>query len=70
MSFELGFAASVASPGDALPDRMLTLTASFDQVEIGDVGALAPPVHALQRSLVARSLLMADKTPRNRAPAR
>ena len=49
---------------------MLTLTASFDQVEIGDVGALVPLVHALQRSLVAQSLLMADKAPRNRAPAR
>jgi anti-sigma B factor antagonist len=51
-------------------DRMLTLTGSFDQVEIGDIGAVAPPVHALQRSLVARSLLMAAKTARNRAPAR
>jgi hypothetical protein len=51
-------------------DRMLTLTGSFDQVAIGDIGTVAPPVHALQRSLVARSLLMAPKTARNRAPAR
>jgi hypothetical protein len=50
--------------------RMLTLTGSSDQVEIGDIGAVAPPVHALQRSLVARSLLMAAKTPRNRQAAR
>jgi anti-anti-sigma factor len=49
-------------------DRMLTLTGSADQVEIGDVDPIAPPVHAVQRSLVARSLLMADATPRNRAP--
>jgi len=49
-------------------DRMLTLTGSSDQVEIGDVDPIAPPVHAVQRSLVARSLLMADTTPRNRAP--
>jgi anti-sigma B factor antagonist len=51
-------------------DRMLTLTGSSDQVEIGDVDPVAPPIHELQRSLVARSLLMADKTPRNREPAR
>jgi anti-sigma B factor antagonist len=50
--------------------RMLTLTGSSDQVEIGDIGAVAPPVHAVQRSLVARSLLMAAKTPRTREPAR
>jgi anti-sigma B factor antagonist len=49
-------------------DRMLTLTGSSDQVEIGDADPIAPPVHAVQRSLVARSLLMADATPRNRAP--
>jgi anti-anti-sigma factor len=49
-------------------DRMLTLTGSSDQVEIGDIGTLAPPDHAAQRSLVARSLLMADATPRNREP--
>jgi hypothetical protein len=48
---------------------MLTLTGSSDQVEIGDTDAVAPPVHALQGSLVARSLLMADATPRNREPA-
>jgi anti-sigma B factor antagonist len=47
-------------------DRMLTLTGSSDQVEIGDVDPVAPPIHEAQRSLVARSLLMADKTPRNR----
>jgi anti-anti-sigma factor len=51
-------------------DRLLTLTGSSDQVEIGDVDPVAPPVHELQRSLVARSLLMADKTPRTREPAR
>jgi anti-sigma B factor antagonist len=50
-------------------DRMLTLTGSSDQVEIGDADLVAPPDHAAQRSLVARSLLMADATPRNRAPA-
>jgi anti-anti-sigma regulatory factor len=50
-------------------DRMLALTGSADQVEIGDVDPIAPPVHAVQRSLVARSLLMADTTPRNREPA-
>ena len=51
-------------------DRMLTLTGSSDQVEIGDADPVAPPDHAVQRSLVARSLLMADKTPRDREPAR
>jgi anti-sigma B factor antagonist len=51
-------------------DRMLTLTGSFDQVEIGDVDPVAPPVHTVQRSLVARSPLIADMTPRNREPAR
>ena len=51
-------------------DRMLSLTGSSDQVEIGDVDSVAPPVHAVQRSLVSRSLLMADKTSRNREPAR
>jgi anti-anti-sigma factor len=50
--------------------RMLKLTGSSDQVEIGDVDSIAPPVHAVQRSLVARSLLMADTTSRNREPAR
>jgi anti-sigma B factor antagonist len=54
----------------ATVDRMLTLTGSSDQVEIGDVDPVAPPIHELQRSLVARSLLMADKTLRNREPAR
>jgi anti-sigma B factor antagonist len=51
-------------------DRLLALTGSSEQVEIGDVDPVAPPVHAVQRSLVARSLLMADKTSRNREPAR
>jgi anti-sigma B factor antagonist len=50
--------------------RMLALTGSSEQVEIGDVDSVAPPVPAVQRSLVARSLLMADKTSRNREPAR
>jgi anti-sigma B factor antagonist len=58
----------VRVPSDV--DRILTLTGSSDQVAIGDVDPVAPPVHAVQRSLVARSLLMADKTPRNREPAR
>jgi anti-sigma B factor antagonist len=49
--------------------RLLTLAGSSDDVEIGDVDPVAPPVHAIQRSLVARSLLMADATPRNREPA-
>jgi anti-anti-sigma factor len=50
-------------------DRLFTLIGISDQVEIGDVDPVAPPVHAFQRSLVARSLLMADKTPRNRESA-
>jgi anti-anti-sigma factor len=54
----------------ATVNRMLTLTGSSDQVEIGDADLAAPPVHAAQRSLVARSLLMAEATPRNREPAR
>ena len=51
-------------------DRMLALSGSSDKVEIGDVDPVVPPVHEVQRSLVARSLLMADTTPRNREPAR
>jgi anti-anti-sigma factor len=51
-------------------DRILTLAGYSDQVEIGDVDSVAAPVHAVQRSLVARSLLMADKTSRDRGPAR
>jgi anti-sigma B factor antagonist len=51
-------------------ERVLALTGSSGQVEIADVDPIAPPVHAVQRSLVARSLLMADTTPSNRAPAR
>ena len=51
-------------------DRMLRLTGSSDQVEIGDADLAAPPDHAAQRSLVARSLLMAGAPPRNREPAR
>ena len=50
--------------------RMLALSGSSDKVEIGDVDPVVPPVHEVQRSLVARSLLMADKTPRTREPAR
>jgi anti-sigma B factor antagonist len=49
--------------------RLLTLTGSSDQVEIGDVDPVAPPVHAIQRALVARSLLMADTTPLHCEPA-
>jgi anti-anti-sigma factor len=51
-------------------DRILALTGSSDQVEIGDLDPVAPPVHAVQRSLVSQSLLVADKTPRSREPAR
>jgi len=51
-------------------DRMLTVTGSSHQLEIGDVDPVAPPVHALQRSLVSRSLLMTDKTPSDRRPGR
>jgi anti-anti-sigma factor len=51
-------------------DRILTLAGYSDQVEIGDVDSVAAPVHAVQRSLVARSLLMADETSRDREPAR
>jgi anti-anti-sigma factor len=51
-------------------DRMLALSGSSDKVEIGDVDPVVPPVHEVQRSLVARSLLMADTTSRNREPAR
>ena len=51
-------------------ERVLALTGSSDQVEIGHVDHVAPPVHADQRSLVARSLLMAARTPRTREPAR
>ena len=49
--------------------RILTLTGISDHVEIADADLVAPPVHALQRSLVARSLLLA-RTPRDRPPAR
>jgi anti-anti-sigma factor len=38
-------------------DRIFTLTGSFDEVEIGVVASLEPPVHALQCSLVPLSLL-------------
>jgi anti-anti-sigma regulatory factor len=54
----------------AIVERMLALTGSADQVEIGDVDPIAPLVHEVQRSLVARSLLMADTTPRSREPVR
>jgi anti-anti-sigma factor len=50
--------------------RMVTLTGSSDHVEIGDIGGAPPPVHALQRSLVARSLLMGARTHRTREPVR
>jgi anti-anti-sigma factor len=50
--------------------RLLTLTGHSDQVEIGDVDSVAAPDHAVQRSPVARSLLMAGKTSRDREPAR
>ena len=51
-------------------ERVFTLTGISGQLEIGDVDPVAPPLHAVQRSLVSRSLLMADKTPRNRERAR
>lgn len=51
-------------------DRMLTLSGSSEQVEIRDVDPVAPPVHAVQRSLVTRSLLVAGKAPRKLEPVR
>jgi anti-anti-sigma factor len=50
--------------------RILALTGSTDHVAIGDVEPAAPPVHTLQRSLVSRSLLMAEATPDKHVPAR
>lgn len=50
--------------------RLLTLTGHSDQVEISDLASVAAPVQAVQRSLVARSLLTGDKTSRDREPAR
>jgi anti-anti-sigma factor len=38
-------------------DRLFTLTGSSSEVEIGDIAPVEPPVGALQRSLVALSLL-------------
>jgi anti-sigma B factor antagonist len=38
-------------------DRIFMLTGSVDDVEVGAVASLEPPVHAVQRSLVALSLL-------------
>jgi anti-anti-sigma factor len=38
-------------------DRIFTLTGGSGEVEIGAVASLEPPVHAVQRSLVALSLL-------------
>jgi anti-sigma B factor antagonist len=40
-------------------DRLFTLTGSSSEVEIGDIAPVEPPVRALQRSLVALSLLRA-----------
>lgn len=51
-------------------DRMLQVTGSAGDLEISDVHALAPPLHAVQRSLVSQSLMMADKTHRNGGRAR
>jgi len=57
----------VRVPSDV--ERILTLTGISDHVEIADADPVTPPVHALQRSLVAQSLLLAATTPRDRAPA-
>jgi anti-sigma B factor antagonist len=51
-------------------DRIFTLTACSNDVEIGDVDPVAPSAHALQRSLVASSLLETDEKARNHEPAR
>jgi anti-sigma B factor antagonist len=45
--------------GRANVDRVFTLTGSSDQLDIGDVDPVEPPVHSLQRSLVSSSLLRA-----------
>ena len=46
---------------------VFTLTRAAYQVEVGDVDPIATLVHALQRSLVSRRLLMADTTRREPA---
>jgi anti-anti-sigma factor len=38
-------------------DRVFTLTGMADELEIGDVDTVEPPVQAIQRSLVSSSLL-------------
>jgi anti-anti-sigma factor len=43
--------------GPSNVDRLFTLTGSVDEVEIGDIVSVKPPVQPLQRSLVSSSLL-------------
>ena len=49
--------------------RMFTLTASTDDVDIGDPDPVQPPVPALHRSLVSQSLLRTGGTARHRRPS-
>jgi anti-sigma B factor antagonist len=50
-------------------DRLFTLTGSSDQVEIGDVDLVEPPIQTLQRSLVSSSLLRTGDKARHRVHA-
>jgi anti-sigma B factor antagonist len=50
-------------------DRVFTLTGSSDEVEIGDVDLVEPPVQTLQRSLVSLSLLRTGAAARQRGPS-
>jgi anti-sigma B factor antagonist len=50
-------------------DRVFTLTGSSDELEIGDVALVEPPVQTLQRSLVSLSLLRTGATARHRGPS-
>ena len=49
--------------------RLLTLTGSSADVDIGDLDPVQPPAHALQRTLVSQSLLRTGATARHRGPA-
>ncbi len=50
-------------------DRVFTLTGRSDEVEIGDVDLVEPPVQTLQRSLVSLSLLKTGGRARLRGPS-
>ena len=50
-------------------DRVFTLTGSSDEVELGDVDLVEPPVQTLQRSPVSLSLLKTGGTARLRGPS-